>query len=147
MKRRRGWRGRGSSTKMVFVESQVVLVYSGKGEEEERLGRCKRLSLERVRPCTRWYHRQERFPACSPRPRRRRSSPGRWPSPCPSVPRPRLAGSPPRGNSRRHISTAALKTPQKSRLDFSSVFFRGLVRFLRSSVCLITTWLRVEGNQ
>ena len=32
-------------------------------------------------------------------------------------------------------------------LDFSSVFFRGFVRFLRSYTCLITTWLRVEGNQ
>ena len=31
-------------------------------------------------------------------------------------------------------------------LDFSSVFFRGFVRFLRSYTCVITTWLRNEGN-
>ena len=37
------------------------------------------------------------------------------------------------------LAVKLLKTPQKSRLDFSSVFFRGVARFLRSSACVITT--------
>ena len=43
------------------------------------------------------------------------------------------------------LAVKLLKTPQKSRLDFSSVFFRGFVRFSRSFACVMTTWLRGKG--